>query len=275
MGAVPRADRLNLVVSMSSCAGIAGIGLIALDRIVLSGVSNSSYAELLRCAPDLIDIVEIKRTPLLYVGYLLFSFGYASVVLFLLKGEQIRGWAAVLAQFSILSPVGYALLYAGRMPILFVILLTIAAVLVRLTQGRRALPEGHHLFVKMIVLVLMFGIYSSAIWLSRRNFCTQMNGVVRELQHRLQDREAGLVRAREARRAELGQQASAERDAETQPSVSSPAARVRGGQGSARRGGEAAIGRHQAAKAECVVRQRHQRRRPGQDDRRRRSSPAD
>jgi hypothetical protein len=189
-GSAPRTDRLSLVVGISSCAGIAGIALIALDRIVLSGVSNSAYAELLRCAPDLIDIVEIKRTPLLYAGYLLFSFGFASVVLFLLKGEQIRDWAAVLAQLSILSPVGYALLYAGRMPILFVILLTIAAVLVRLAQGRRALPEEHHLFVKMIVLVLVFGIYSSAIWLSRRTFCTQMSGVVRELQHRMQMREA-------------------------------------------------------------------------------------
>ena len=198
-GPALRADRLSLVVGISSCAGIAGIGLIALDRIFLSGVNNSAYAELLRCSPDLIDIIQIKRTPLLYAGYLLFSFGYASVVLFLLKGEQIRGWAAVLAQFSILSPVGYALLYAGRMPILFVIVLTIAAVLVRLAQGRRALPEGHHLFVKMIVLVLVFGIYSSAIWLSRRSFCMQMNGVVRELQHRLQERR-GRARSRPARR---------------------------------------------------------------------------
>jgi hypothetical protein len=189
-GPAPRTDRLSLVVGISSCAGIAGIALVALDRVVLSGVSNSAYAELLRCAPDLIDIIEIKRTALLYVGYMLFSFGFASVVLFLLKGEQIRGWAAALAQLSILSPVGYALLYAGRMPILFVIVLTVAAVLVRLAQGRRALPEGHHLFIKMIVLVLMFGIYSSAIWLSRRTFCTQMSGVVRELHQRLQEREA-------------------------------------------------------------------------------------
>ena len=189
---------------------------------MLSGVSNSAYAELLRCAPDLIDIIEIKRTALLYVGYLLFSFGFASVVLFLLRGEQIRGWAAALAQLSILSPVGYALLYAGRMPILFVILLTIAAVLVRLAQGRRALPEGHHLFIKMIALVLMFGIYSSAIWLSRRSFCTQMSGVVRELHYRMQKREADLAKAREEQRADIGQQASTvEPEAEPKSPVSS------------------------------------------------------
>src|SRR5581483_4659122 len=222
-GPAPQTDRLSRVVGISSCAGIAGIALIALDRIVLSGVSNSAYAELLRCAPDLIDLVEVKRTPLLYIGYLLFSFGFASVVLFLLKGEQIRGWAAVLAQLSILSPVGYALLYAGRMPILFVILLTIAAVLVRLAQGRRALPEGRHLFVKMIALVLVFGIYSSGIWASRRNFCVRMSGVVRELQQRLTDREADLAMAREQQRADIGQQPStAEHQVDAHPSVSPP-----------------------------------------------------
>ena len=220
-GLAPRADRLSLVVGISSCAGIAGIGLIALDRVVLSGVSNGVYAELLRCAPDLIDIVEIKRTSLLYLGYLLFSFGFASLVLFLLKGEQIRGWAAVLAQLSILSPVGYALLYAGRMPILFVILLTIAAVLVRLTQGRRALPEGHHLFIKMVVLVMVFVLYSSAIWSSRRTFCMQMSGLVRELQQRMQEREAGLAKARESQRADIGEQRPAvEFEAEPQSSMS-------------------------------------------------------
>jgi hypothetical protein len=229
-GPAPRTDWLSLVVGISSCAGIAGIGLIALDRIVLSGVSTSAYAELLRCAPDLIDMVEIKRTSLIYVGYLLFSFGFASVVLFLLRGEQIGGWAAVLAQLSILSPIGYALLYAGRMPILFVILLTIAAVLVRLAQGRRALPEGHHLFVKMIVLLLVFGIYSSAIWASRRNFCTQMSGLVRELEHRMQKREAELAKAREQQHADIGQQAStAEPEAEPKSPVSpvSPSASSR------------------------------------------------
>jgi hypothetical protein len=192
----PPADRLSLVVGMSSCAGIVGIGLIALDRVVLSGAGGGN-AELLRCAPDLIDIIEIKRTPLLYLGYLLFSFGFASLVLFLLKGEQIRGWTAVLAQLSILSPIGYALLYAGRMPILFLIGLTVAAVLVRLAQGQRALPEGHYLSVKMIVLVLMFAVYSSTIWSSRQNFCFQMNGVVKELLQRMKDREAELAKAHE------------------------------------------------------------------------------
>ena len=184
---------LNIAVATSSVLGIAGIGLIALDRIVLSGISNGGYAELLRCAPDLVDFVEVKRTPLLYLGYLTFSFGFASLVLFLVRGEEIRGWTAILAQLSILSPVGYAVLYSGRMPILFVIVLIVGAVLVRTGQGRRPLPHGHHLLVKMAVFFLLFGIYSSAMWSSRQAFCAQMSGLIRELQDRMKERD--LVRA--------------------------------------------------------------------------------
>src|SRR5262249_21861159 len=117
------ARTVNSVVMAASLFGIVGIALVAVDRTILSGISNSSYSELLRCAPGLVDIIAIERTPLLYGGYAMFSFGFASVVLFLLKGEEITGWAAALAQLSIVSPVGYALLYSGRMPMLFILVL--------------------------------------------------------------------------------------------------------------------------------------------------------
>ncbi len=129
---------LNRVVTAASLFGIAGISLMTLDRTMLSGVSNSAYSELLRCAPGLINAISIKRTPLLYGGYAMFSFGFVSVALFLLKGEEIKGWAAALAQLSIISPVGYAVLYSGRMPILLVLVLVGVAMLVRLAQGTAA-----------------------------------------------------------------------------------------------------------------------------------------
>jgi hypothetical protein len=197
---------LNRVVIASSLIGIGGIALIALDRLVLSGISNGGYAELLRCAPGLIDFIEVKRTPFLYAGYLAFSFGFASLVLLLLKGEEIRGWAAVLAQFSIVSPVGYALLYSGRMPILFVIVLILSAVLVRFAQGRRPLPQGHHLFIKMVLVVVVFAIYSSAIWSSRQKFCVQMSGLIQELQQRMKDRDVQQALALRSQRAEREQE---------------------------------------------------------------------
>jgi hypothetical protein len=176
------AKTLDSVVVATSLLGITGIALVALDRTMLSGVSNSSYAELLRCAPALVDSIVIKRTPLLYGGYALFSFGFISLVLFLLKGEQISGWPAALAQLSIVSPVGYALLYAGRMPILFMLVLIVAAILLRLGRGQAPLPRGHHLLLKSFVAAALFGVYSSSIWSSRQNFCIQMTPLIRQLQ---------------------------------------------------------------------------------------------
>lgn len=202
----PSVRTLNIAVATASMLGLTGIALIALDRMFLTGASSGGYAELLRCAPVLADFIEIKRTPLIYVGYLTFSFGFAALALFLLKGEEIRGWTAILAQLSILSPVGYALLYSGRMPILFVIVLIVAAVLVRVGEGRSPLPHGHYLLVKMIVFVVLFGIYSNAMWSSRRDFCVQTNDVVRELLAKMQARDTERARAREAQRTELRQE---------------------------------------------------------------------
>ena len=174
-------DFLNRVVIVASLIGLAGIGCIALDRLVLSEISNTGYAELLRCAPSLVEIIEVKRTPLLYLGYLAFSFGFVSLVLFILRGEEITGWASALAQLSILSPIGYAVLYSGRMPMLLIVLLIVSAMLVRVRQGRSLLPLGHHLVLKMVAFFLLFAVYSSAMWSSRQNFCVQMSGIIREL----------------------------------------------------------------------------------------------
>ncbi|KJC36621.1 hypothetical protein UP09_28650 [Bradyrhizobium sp. LTSP885] len=186
----PSSMMLNRIVIASSLIGIAGIGFIALDRTVLSGVSNGGYAEMLRCAPGLVDAVAIKRTPLLYLGYIMFSFGFVSVVVFLLRGEAIKGWAAALAQLSVVSPVGYALLYSGRMPILFVLVLIIVTILVRISEGRKPLPPGHHLLLKTIVAIGLFAIYSSSIWSSRQNFCAQVSPLIRELQAKQKERDA-------------------------------------------------------------------------------------
>lgn len=189
------ARTLNNVTMAASLFGIVGIALVALDRILLSGVSNSSYTQLLRCAPGLVDTIAIRRTPLLYGGYAMFSFGFVSVVLFLLKGEEIKGWAAALAQLSIVSPVGYALLYSGRMPILFVLVLVAMTMLVRLAQGRTILPRGHYLLLKTGIAVGLFAVYSSAIWTSRQNFCIQMSPLIAELQQEKNRRDAAAAGA--------------------------------------------------------------------------------
>jgi hypothetical protein len=216
---------LNIVAATTSLVGIAGIGMIAFDRMILSGVSNGGYAELLRCAPVLVDFIEIKRTPLLYAGYLTFSFGFASLVLFLLKGEEIRGWPAILAQLSIVSPVGYALLYSGRMPILFAIILIVGTGLVRVAQGRAVLPRGHHLLVKLIAVLVLFGVYTNAMWSSRRNFCVQMSGLIQEMLIKGKEQETERVRALQTRETELKQKLAA-----VSPSVEQEQKPAAGGQ---------------------------------------------
>jgi hypothetical protein len=217
----PGPARLNFVVVGASLAGIGGIALIAFDRIVLSGVNNTQYAELLRCAPDLVNAIEIQRTPLLYLGYLTFSFGFASLALFLLKGEQIRGWIAVLAQLSILSPIGYAVIYSGRTSVLLIIGMFFSVMIVRLAQGHSALPQGHHLFIKLSALVVVFAIYSSANWSTRREYCVRMSGLVSELMQRMKERDAEKGRVTEAR-------PQPSETSKSQPSTESSAAPIEG-----------------------------------------------
>jgi hypothetical protein len=227
----PSIRTLSDVIVVTSFAGIAGIGLMAFDRLVLSDIGNSGYAELLRCAPTLVEIIEIKRTPLLYAGYILFSFGFASLLLFLLKGDELKGWPAALAQLSIVSPVGYALLYSGRMPILFVIVLIVSAVLVRIRQGKRPLPDKHHLVLKMMAVVLMFAVYSSATWSTRQSFCVQMSGLIRELQQRMEQRELDRAAALRIKRDDLNRQSGSASRPQEQPPAAGQVADQGGGAG--------------------------------------------
>jgi hypothetical protein len=178
---VPPSRAIDRVMIVTSLLGIVGILLIGLDRQVLSGIDNANYAAALRCAPEFIEVIQIQRTPLIYIGYLTFSFGFASVALFLLRAEEVRGWAAYLAQASIISPVGYAVLYSGRMPILLMLTLLLAVGLVRIYQGRSLLPRGHYLLLKALIFVAAFAIYMNAMWASRQHFCAQIQPVIIQL----------------------------------------------------------------------------------------------
>ena len=47
----------------------------------------------------------------------------------------------------------------------------------------------------MIAVLVLFGIYTNALWSSRRNFCTQMNGLIQELRAKAAEQEAERLRA--------------------------------------------------------------------------------
>ena len=89
------------------------------------------------------------------------------------------------------------------MPILFVIVLIVAAALVRVGQGRRPLPAGHHLLIKMFAVLLLFGVYTTAMWSSRRNFCAQMSGLVQELTVKATAQQSERFQALRKKQAEL------------------------------------------------------------------------
>ncbi|MBZ0215688.1 MAG: hypothetical protein K8F25_03965 [Fimbriimonadaceae bacterium] len=169
----PRIDKLlNFVIAGSAILGVLGVTAIAIDRFILSGVDGEFYALLLRCAPHLVDLFEIKRTPLLYVGYLTFSLSYVALALYWIEAESTRPWAAWTAHLAIISPFAYAHIYAGRMPILLMILLIVGASMARLLQGKTMIPCGQLLLLKASVVVAAMLIYSVWITDSRQDGCT-------------------------------------------------------------------------------------------------------
>lgn len=174
----PDIPLISRTVATASAVGLLGIGAIAMDRLVLSGVDGATYATLLRCAPDLVDKIEMRRTPLLYLGYLTFSFAYAGTVLFWLNSEKCGRWAAALAQLAVISPIAYALIYGGRMPMLLIGTLVIGAGIVRLARGRSFAPRGHFLLAKLFVAALAFGAYSLLLSDSRQDACVAMSQIL-------------------------------------------------------------------------------------------------
>jgi hypothetical protein len=198
---VVSASALRLGIVISSTLGLFGIALIVFERSYLSGIDNANYAGLLRCAPDLVGEISVVRTPLIYLGYLAFSFGFSSIALFLLRGEELNGWVAAIAQLSILSPIGYALTYSGRMSILIIIVLIVSIGIVRARQGRSFLLRGHYLSIKLLVGIVAFVAYTNATWVSRRDFCEKLTPLISELRTQIASNAAAPERDLHARSA--------------------------------------------------------------------------
>ena len=161
---------LDAVIIACAVAGLAGAALIAIDKIWLSGQDWSLGISAVRDrrSVEVMEGVAIKRSWLLYLGYLTISFSCVSFCLFLLRGEKVgraAGWAG---QASVLAMVAYAIVYGGRMPILLVILLAVGCAMVRKLAGRQLVPTGWYLWPKMSLGFVAFLVYTNAIWSSRR-----------------------------------------------------------------------------------------------------------
>jgi hypothetical protein len=171
----PAALHLDRIIIACAIAGIFGALAIAVDKFVLSGVDLSKGLTVLReqRADDVVAGVPIRRSILLYAGYLTISFSCVAIALFLLEGERVGKIAGWLGQISIVSMVMYAGVYGGRMPALLVLLLAIGAALTRKVQGKSLLPKGWWLWPKLGVTAILLLIYTNFIFADRR----QMNGI--------------------------------------------------------------------------------------------------
>lgn len=163
-------EHLDAIIIGCAIAGLCGVAFIAIDKVLLSGQDWSIGITALRDrrSVEVMEGVPIRRSWLLYAGYLTISFSCAAFCLFLLRGDRVGRIAGWFAQASVLAMVAYAVIYGGRMPILLVIVLAVSCAMVRKLTYRSLLPKGFHLWPKVLVAVAAFLAYTNAIWASRR-----------------------------------------------------------------------------------------------------------
>lgn len=169
-------SRLNLTVLVTALLGIAGIILLSYDKLFLSGLDYTkglAYIREIR-GIQLASKIDLPRSFWLYLGYPFFSFSYPAIMLLVINARQIRPSIARVAQLSLLSPVGYALLYGGRMPVLILFLLLVSCCLIRRLQGKTFFPREHALLVKIILLGLCLAVYSNHVLSQRRDASNMM-----------------------------------------------------------------------------------------------------
>jgi hypothetical protein len=162
--------KYDAVIIACALLGLAGALAMAIDKLFLSGIDWSIGMSAVRDrrAVEVMQGVAIRRSILLYAGYLTFSFSCVGFTLFLLAGDRVGRAAAWLGQIGVVAIVIYALLYGGRMPIMLVILLAAGAMLTRALRGSPLLPKGWAMWPKIVAVCVAFLIYTNFIWADRR-----------------------------------------------------------------------------------------------------------
>jgi hypothetical protein len=176
--AVSDAHRVELIVRATAVVGLLGAGFIAVDKVLLSGLDFSQGVTAVRFLREEAvaggTAVALPRSPLLYLGYLTFSFSVASYLLYLLKGEGLRLSTAWFAFASLASPFAYSYLYGGRSPLFLVLGMACGAIVVRLLSRQTPLPRGKTAPLLFATFVALIFVYSTWI-LSERFVATGAN----------------------------------------------------------------------------------------------------
>ncbi|HHF7346220.1 TPA: hypothetical protein ACPSKB_002655 [Legionella feeleii] len=181
-------QHLNRVVLFSSLLGLLGILCLTYDKLVLSGLDYSHGLAFIRelRVQQLDKGVDVHRSFWLYLGYPFFSFSYPALMLLVINAAEIKPSVARFAQLSASSPIIYALLYGGRMPIFILFFLLLTCCFIRKFHGKTFFPREHALLAKLLMLGICFALYSNHVLVERRQNSNQtsyndfMNFVVQE-----------------------------------------------------------------------------------------------
>ncbi len=96
-------------------------------------------------------------------------------MLLVTNAAEIKPSVARFAQLSACSPIIYALLYGGRMPIFILLFLLLTCCFIRKFHGKTFFPREHALFMKLVILSICFAVYSNHVLVERRQNSNQQS----------------------------------------------------------------------------------------------------
>jgi hypothetical protein len=162
---VPPVKLLNQLALLASLIGLLGALLMLADKLLLSGLDFSAGPSAIRYQRvwEINSGIAVKRSILLYISYLTFSFAYVGVLLGLLFSESLSKAVSRCTQIALLSPIIYAAIYGGRSPMFQIACLIVAALVIRARTGKLALPRKKGWGTILLLVVSGFLVYNSHI----------------------------------------------------------------------------------------------------------------
>jgi len=180
---------LDTVVRLAAFLGLFGALCIAFDKLVLSGLDFSQGVTAVRFArADAVDqgtAGALRRSPLLYLGYMTFAFSVAAYLIYLLKGETLRRSTMWVAFAGLSSIFLYSYVSGGRSPLGLVIGMAAGAILVRMLSRQSPLPAGRTGRFMFAVFLLATVAYSN--WIVSERFVATSATSYAVLEKRFQD----------------------------------------------------------------------------------------
>jgi hypothetical protein len=167
-------QHVDKVARTAALIGIVGILFIAVDKLLLSGLDYSqgiTAVRFERAAEVRAGTAgELRRSPLLYIGSVIFTASVPANLLCILRGDSMRKSTVWMGHLSLIPPVLYSFIYGGRSPIGLVIGMMAGAVVVRVLSGRRVFPKSRGFGAIIITLAIFSTAYNEYIFSKRLEY---------------------------------------------------------------------------------------------------------